>query len=974
MNRRGSSRDQWGLRRAPRPLVVSTLLILALSSASGQDPVRPWLDWRTIATPNYRLHFSRDLEDWAREAAERVETIDSAIVALVGYAPTRPVHVVIDDPYSIPNGYVLPFIDRPVTVWWATPADPRSDIGDYLTWGEMLSVHELTHLAHLTRPSRNSFQRQLWSSLPANLGPITRKAPRWVYEGYATVIEGRITGTGRPNNAWRPALLRQWAIEGRLPSYGQLSSWNDYAGGDFAYLGGSAFLEWLTQREGDSSLVQVWRRMTARIVRSFDASFAGVYGDAPSLLYGRHVAELMRDAMAARAELERAGLVEGDLVQHLAWGTGDPALSANGERVAVALRDRDRPSRVVVWSTAREPEDTAAIRRRIDLQKKDPQDVPDRRFYPASKKALKTLVASNGRAYGMPRWFSDNRRLLLTRWAPKSDGTLRPDLYVWDTESGVVRRMTHGAGLLNADPHPTANEAVAMQCRAGHCDIARVDLGRGAATTLLEGTPKRSYYRPRYSPDGSLFVTAVNDGGRWRVLVARRDGSDARYVDPEDGAHRYDAQWLNGNDTLVVVSEWGGIPNLESLRVADGQTRTLTRVTGAAVAPDVSRHDGSIWFLTMHSRGLDVRRLPRSSAVADSVVAITWQRFGFAGARQAAPRAIGARAVAAARDYGTGPRHQRWLPGGYLSADGGGAFITVYSGDIVGRFDATAVAAYGEKGTVRGGSLRGTWRYPRPTIELGAHGFIHEPSLGQFAPRSIDSLDATFFQSIFALSREGQGDGWRLRGRVGGGAGTLVPRVGPSHFRGEGFGELGLQLQQSHGAQGVVERFRVHAAEGQTRARYRRAVGSFEVETVGRDAFPIEFGATFGRMFGAPHPFELFSIGGGASPVSDSSLLAQRYGMPMFPTGIAVGSNLLAWRVALPTSTWTLFFEGASATTGVVDFRRWHRAVGLDLSYMLAPVPVAFAPRVYSRGGIAYTLEEPFRKKVRLFLEMRMEP
>ena len=100
-------------------------------------------------------------------------------------------------------------MDGPVSVWWAMPPDPRSDIGNYYTWGEMLSAHELTHIVHLTRPSRNRLQRTLWSSLPVNFGPLARKSPRWVFEGYATVLEGRITGTGRPNNVWRPALLRQ---------------------------------------------------------------------------------------------------------------------------------------------------------------------------------------------------------------------------------------------------------------------------------------------------------------------------------------------------------------------------------------------------------------------------------------------------------------------------------------------------------------------------------------------------------------------------------------------------------------------------------------------------------------------------------------------------------------------------------------------------------------------------------------------
>ena len=937
--------------------------------------MRPWLDWRTISTPNYRFHFPRELEPWTREVAERVESIDSAIVALVGYAPTRPIHVVVDDPFSISNGYALPFIDRPVSVWWAIPPDPRSDIGNYNTWGEMLASHELTHIVHLTRPSRNPLQRQLWASLPANLGPITRQTPRWAYEGYATLAEGRITGTGRPNNAWRPALLRQWAIEGRLPTYGQLNTWGDFDGDEFAYVGGSAFLEWLTQREGDSSLVHVWRRLSARRVRSFDASFAGVYGDAPAILYGRHVAELTRDAMAAKAALERAGIVEGEIVQHLAWDTGDPAVSPNGERVAVTLRERERPSRVVMWNAAPEAEDTAALRRRVEDQRRDPQDVPDRRFFPAPKRVLKKLEASNGRSYSQPRWLADNRRLLVTRWAPREDGTQRPDLYEWDTESGNVRRVTRGAGVLNPDPHPTLQEAIVMQCHAGHCDVARIDLASGSLTTVLAGNPDRTYYRPRYSPDGTRLVASATEHGRWRVLVADRDGANARFVDPDDGANRYDAQWLRRGDTLVVVSERGGIANLELLGIADASTRTLTRVTGAAVAPDVSSKDGSIWFLALHSRGFDVRRLERGSAIADSVVAITADKFGYAGTRAPHPTQIAATPVGPARPYGAGPRHQRWLPGAYYSADGGGAFVTIFSGDIVGRLNATATGAYGERGTLQGGSLRVTWRYPRPAIELGVHGFIQEPSMGRDALPGSDVLDVAFFQSLVALSREAVGDGSRVRARLGGGAGVVNPRLGAlSHFRGLGFAELAVQLQQASGAAGLVERLRLHGTQGQTAGTYSRAVGSLEIETVGRDAIPLQLRATFGKMAGNPHPFELFTVGGARPPVADSSLLSQRYSMPMFPTGIATGDALFAWRVAVPGNPWTLFYEGASTAVDIYTFDKWNRALGFDMQFMLPPIPVAFAPRAYSRLGAAYTLDEPFRKKIRAFFEMRMEP
>ncbi len=960
--------NRW-LRHLPRPF----FLLAIAARLDAQDPIRPWLDWRTIHTHTHRIHFTADLEQVAREVASRVERIDSAITAIVGSTAKKPIDVVIDDPYTLSNGYALPFLDRPVTVWWATPPDPRSDIGNFTTWTELLAIHELTHLAHLNRPSRNPVLRTLWSVLPANIGPVARKSPRWAFEGYATLVEGQISGTGRPNNAWRPAILRQWAIEGRLPSYAQLSASGDFNGGDFAYLSGSAFLEWLQRRAGDSTLVHVWRRLSARRNRSFVAAFSGVYGDSPAGLYGLHAAEITRDAMAAKAELERAGIVQGELVQRLTWATGDPAISPDGKRVVIALRERDRPTRVVVWQSAPEIEDTAMARRRAAAQRRDPEDVPDRRFYPIPKRAEKVLLSEQGRAFQMPRWYPDNRRVLLTRWTARADGSLSPALYAWDTQSGDVSRVTRAVGVMHGDPHPRENVAAAMQCHWGHCDVVRVDLARGVMKTLLEGNARLTYYRPRWSPDGTRILAGIAENGRWRVVVADSGGKVMRTVDPDDGVNRYDAQWIS-SDSVVVVSERGGIPNLEIIRIGEGSTRTLTRVTGAAVAPDVNRADGSIWFLSLHSRGLDVRHVTAGPAPADSALAVNDLRFGWAGVRTARPAELAASQVGPARPYGGGPRHARWLPSLYGSADGYGGFVTLYSGDIIGRLALTGTGAYAEHGAWQGTALRATWRRVRTPLEFGAFAARHEPSRGRDATTAAPALDASLAQGVVAVTRSTRGEGWQQQSRVGGAAGPLKPSAGERFVRGLGFIDHELFLQQLTGAIGLRETVRLHFSYGDSDGEFRRGLASLDVATVGRDALPFSFSVTAGRMSGAAHAFEGFSIGGGISPVMDSSIMRQRHTMAMLPTAVAVGRSLLAWRAAIPSGQWTLFYESAAVAPTLATLTDWQRVVGVETRYAFGPVPVAFSPRLQARGGVGYSFSEPFRKRVRAYLEMRVEP
>src|SRR4051812_30908385 len=207
-----------------RRLLCLAVALLACRDAGAQYQTRTWLPWRTIEAGRFAIHFPAELEPWARIVASRTGGIDSAVSRVVGFAPRQRVELVIDDPFRIANGSAWPLLDAPRIVMWATPPSPREDIGTFVSWADMLTTHEYAHLAHLLRPSRNEFQSWLWKVAPMELGPLSEKAPRWVIEGYATYIEGIVTGSGRPNGLWRPTILRQWAIEGALPKYDQLNA------------------------------------------------------------------------------------------------------------------------------------------------------------------------------------------------------------------------------------------------------------------------------------------------------------------------------------------------------------------------------------------------------------------------------------------------------------------------------------------------------------------------------------------------------------------------------------------------------------------------------------------------------------------------------------------------------------------------------------------------------------------------------
>jgi len=956
------------------------LVVALLGGATrleGQLFVRPWLDWRTLRAGRFDVHYPLEMASWARFVAERMPAIDSAVSKLVGYSPPMRVQIVIEDPFDDSNGFAFTLLDHPVIVFWASPPDPRESIGQFRTWPEMLAVHEFGHMAHLTRPSRNRFTRLMWTLAPVNLGPIAYRSPRWVIEGYATYIEGMVTGSGRPHGIWRPATLRQWAIEGRLPNYAQLSSWNDFDGGEFAYLAGSAFLEWLARRNGDSSLVDIWRRLTARTNRNFDEAFAGVYGDAPAVVYDRFRAEVTANAVAIDSALAREGLVEGELIQHLTRATGDPAISRDGQHVALVLRAAGRAPRVVVWRSAAEP-DTGSLRARQRLVQRDPEDVPARRIYPAPKRALATLIASDGRAYEDPRWFPDGKRLLLWRSTRRPDGSLRPELYVWNYMDGRVRRLTHEESVRNADVSPDGKSIAALRCRGGHCDVVVIDVASGNSRTVAAGDVLTSYARPRWSPDGRAIAVAIQRDNRWRIAIVDASGQSTRVIDPEDGANRFDPVWLGGG-ALVVVSDRQGAPNLEQLDLSGaGSAHPLTRMPGAAIAPDVNAADSSIWFLSLHSQGYDVRRLVRPAAVAQTTSPLLDPRLVPVVVNPSSSlRVFSPSPIDWDRRYALGDRQTRWIPAASGSAIGREATLGIVNSDAVGRLTMLGQAAFGSGDVWRGGALDVTWRGSRPSASVAFFDAItSNPPIDEVPPALLSTQRLSGVRARadypYAFDRAS------IRASLGGSLGRLALGTLGGSFqtaRDLAFGELAAAARQIGDAASFSQSVLVHGDVGESASQsFERLVVSATARAGMRGLLPLDLGATYGILSENAPGFEQFVIGGLPTALVDPSLLAQRITMGVLPTGVANGERVLTYRAATSLFGLTPYYWGGSTQFHSNDFKQWHRVFGAELTIDQTPVSVLGVPGARLIAGVGRSIDPPFADRTRGYFVVLLRP
>lgn len=499
-----------------RTLPSLVLLFLLLAPAlAAQGPASAW---RTITLPHFRVHYPAEYEAWATRAAERLESVRAEVSREIGFTPPQVIDVLVVNPVAEPNGSAWPLLDTPRMIFFAEPPGPDEQLGAYGHWIDLLAVHETAHLVHMLRPSRNPWQR-LAERLVLPFNRITLSAPRWVLEGYATVVEGRLTGAGRPTSTIRALILRRWAENGRLPTYGQLDSDRRFLGMSMAYLMGSAYLEWLERRGGEGSLRNLWARLTARQERNFEEAFTGVFGEKPDRLYGQFVAELTASAVA----IARAGeLREGTLFQETSRASGEPAVSPDGTRIAVVVRQREQPDKLVIWSTAPAEEEEKKYRERLDrILARDPQDVAPLRTKPLPRKAVHSLMMRDGGDIDTPRWSRDGRSILFAHRAPDAEGVLHFDLYQWDFGNDEVRRITQLADVRDADPID-ARTAVAVRSRFGASQLVTVDLSTGEVTPRGEASIDHVITGPRVSPDGTRIAHVAHRGGRWTLYVDDR--------------------------------------------------------------------------------------------------------------------------------------------------------------------------------------------------------------------------------------------------------------------------------------------------------------------------------------------------------------------------------------------------------------------------------------------------------------------
>jgi hypothetical protein len=558
--------------------ILGALAAAALASAPARGQgVDPRLDWRTIATPHFRVHFPRELDALGRRAAANAERAWSELAAELT-PPRGSIDLVVGDNVDYTQGYALAFPTNRVVVYAQPPVDPFPP-RFYDDWSRVVITHELTHVFHLNR------SRGVWRLLQGVMGrsPVLFPnfySPSWLKEGLAVYYESRITGSGRLAGTEHRLFARAAGAAGHVPRLDELSrSTSVFPGGLGTYAFGSLAFEHLAASRGagrvrdfverESGLLIPWR-LDHAARRSFGISFSDAW---------TQWRDSVERALAPVARGERAGVAPWRELTREGWYALYPRWS-DASRLLYAANDGRNA--------------TSAFR----------VDVDGRR----------TLV---GRRNGVsPNVLLPDGRVLFAQLEYVDPYTVRSDLWVQDDtthppEFGAAargqRRLTRGARLSQPDARADG-EIVAVQGGAATSWLARVSPDGRRIVPLTRAIADTQWTEPRWSPDGRrVAAIAMTPGARSAVIVVDTAGRTVRVL-AADRAVNAAPSWSSDGARVYWSSDRTGVPQLYVAEVEEGAgaPRRLSDVASGLLQPVAAPGGGSVAALLFRRDGYHV--------------------------------------------------------------------------------------------------------------------------------------------------------------------------------------------------------------------------------------------------------------------------------------------------------------------------------------------------------------------------------
>ena len=539
--------------RAQAALQVARLTFIGmLMSLSGslfaaltQDPS---LNWQTLYTQHFEIHFHDGEERLARKVGSISESVHTKLSQKFNWAPRERTQVILTDRFDFTNGSATP-IPRNEMRLLVTPPFGTSSVSDHDNWLELLIIHEYTHILQLDKVSgfpaslRKLFGRNLF------LFPNSLQPP-WLLEGLATYEEtDKARGIGRGQSTLFRGLMRQEVINGIKPIHQVNQPLESWPLNTSRYLYGVYFYQFLAERYGTKKITELIEQYSNNLLPfAINSNSWRVLGKDMTALWDEFN-EYLREIFSSEInDIRQAGEMTGTRLTHTGYFTRSPQVLDNGDIYYLENDLQTEPRLMVIRQGTNKPDALANVRgNSFDL-------------HPTAG-----IIGTEIDAFNNTNFFSD--------------------LYHLDLNSGDKTQLTYGKRYLNAIWSPDGKNIIAVHNQLGQQALHRLDKHGTQIDTLWQGTDNTSISAIDGSSDGASLLMAV-----WRPdtlwNLEQFDLKTRQWTRLTHDTHIENSPRFNSNGQSIVFSaDYDGVFNIYQLTLASGKLEKLTNVLGEATAP-----------------------------------------------------------------------------------------------------------------------------------------------------------------------------------------------------------------------------------------------------------------------------------------------------------------------------------------------------------------------------------------------------
>ncbi|MEO0184799.1 MAG: hypothetical protein ABIL20_03270 [candidate division WOR-3 bacterium] len=210
-----------------------------------------WFDWQVIKTKNYTIICKPDYEYEAIQTLYNLEYYRTNVINLTGNN-IRNLPVVIEDIGTLSNGFANPFFYN-IHIFTYPPGFERYLEG-IESWHRLVSVHEFTHISHMTKTRGIS---RLLAGIFGAPFQSNMYSPGWIIEGITVYSESQISPyEGRLNDGFFDSYLETRICEKKFPTI--IEATNEPLAFPYGkiYLYGGELFDFLSMNYGEEKFAQ----------------------------------------------------------------------------------------------------------------------------------------------------------------------------------------------------------------------------------------------------------------------------------------------------------------------------------------------------------------------------------------------------------------------------------------------------------------------------------------------------------------------------------------------------------------------------------------------------------------------------------------------------------------------------------------------------------------------------------------------